>query len=132
MLLRLSGNGVAHGANPVQVQRFLGHHLPAFTMATYVHLLDGQGAPALDLSVELPVEWRDAASPVDRQSVRYWAPCGVRTRPGGACFDESDGDELVPRPCSELRLGRCDVEHDCLGRRREGIRQEFHHLADLR
>lgn len=30
----------------------------------------GQGAPALDLSVELPGEWRDAASPVDRQSVR--------------------------------------------------------------
>jgi hypothetical protein len=39
-------------------------------VATYVHLLDEQGAPALDLSVELPVEWRDAASPADRQSVR--------------------------------------------------------------
>lgn len=43
----------ARGANPVQVQRLLGHHSPAFTMATYVHLLDGQGAPALDLGLEL-------------------------------------------------------------------------------
>jgi integrase len=27
--------------NAVQVQRWLGHHSPAFTLATYVHLLDG-------------------------------------------------------------------------------------------
>jgi integrase len=27
-------------ANAVQVQRALGHHSPAFTLATYVHLLD--------------------------------------------------------------------------------------------
>jgi integrase len=28
-----------HGWNAVQVQKFLGHHSPAFTLATYVHLL---------------------------------------------------------------------------------------------
>ncbi|MFL5313028.1 MAG: tyrosine-type recombinase/integrase, partial [Myxococcales bacterium] len=28
------------GWNAVQVQKFLGHHSPAFTLATYVHLLD--------------------------------------------------------------------------------------------
>ena len=28
-----------HGANAVQVQRWLGHHSPAFTLAVYVHLL---------------------------------------------------------------------------------------------
>jgi integrase len=31
----------ASGRNAVQVQRWLGHHSPAFTLATYVHLLDG-------------------------------------------------------------------------------------------
>jgi integrase len=30
----------AQGRNAVQVQRWLGHHSPAFTLATYVHLLD--------------------------------------------------------------------------------------------
>ena len=28
-----------HGGNAKQVQRWLGHHSPAFTLATYVHLL---------------------------------------------------------------------------------------------
>lgn len=36
----------AQGRNAVQVQRWLGHHSPAFTLATYVHLLDGDlGGP---------------------------------------------------------------------------------------
>jgi integrase len=30
----------AGGRNPVQVQRWLGHHSPSFTLDTYVHLLD--------------------------------------------------------------------------------------------
>ena len=30
----------AEGRNPAQVQRWLGHHSPAFTLSTYVHLLD--------------------------------------------------------------------------------------------
>ncbi len=44
----------AQGRNAVQVQRWLGHHSPAFTLATYVHLLDGDdlggplAAPASD------------------------------------------------------------------------------------
>jgi integrase len=29
-----------HGMNAVQVQRWLGHHKPSFTLDTYVHLLD--------------------------------------------------------------------------------------------
>jgi integrase len=41
------------GANAVQVQRWLGHHSAAFTLATYVHLLgDTMGEP-LDLALEL-------------------------------------------------------------------------------
>ena len=36
----------AEGRNAVQVQRWLGHHSPAFTLGTYVHLLDSDlGAP---------------------------------------------------------------------------------------
>jgi integrase len=36
----------AEGRNAVQVQRWLGHHSPSFTLDTYVHLLDGDlGAP---------------------------------------------------------------------------------------
>ena len=48
----------AEGRNAVQVQRWLGHHSPAFTLERYVHLLDdGVGAP-LAIGAELvePVE----------------------------------------------------------------------------
>jgi integrase len=41
------------GKNAKQVQRWLGHHSAAFTLDTYVHLLDeGLGEP-LDLAAEL-------------------------------------------------------------------------------
>jgi integrase len=43
----------ARGANAVQVQRWLGHHSAAFTLETYVHLLDGKLGEALDLEAEL-------------------------------------------------------------------------------
>jgi integrase len=41
------------GANAVQVQRWLGHHSPAFTLSTYVHLLDGGVGAGLSLDREL-------------------------------------------------------------------------------
>lgn len=41
------------GANAVQVQRWLGHHSPAFTLSTYVHPLDSGVGGALELDVEL-------------------------------------------------------------------------------
>lgn len=41
------------GANAVQVQRWLGHHSVAFTLATYVHLLPDELGKALSLSDEL-------------------------------------------------------------------------------
>jgi integrase len=43
----------ARGANVVQVQRWLGHHAPSFTLDTYIHLLPGEGAAPLDLDAEL-------------------------------------------------------------------------------
>jgi integrase len=39
----------AQGRNAVQVQRWLGHHSPAFTLATYVHLLDVDLGEPLEL-----------------------------------------------------------------------------------
>lgn len=41
------------GANAVQVQRWLGHHSPAFTLATYVHLLADDLGDPLDLAAEI-------------------------------------------------------------------------------
>lgn len=40
----------AEGRNAVQVQRWLGHHSPAFTLSVYVHLLDGDVGAPLELS----------------------------------------------------------------------------------
>lgn len=42
----------ARGKNAVQVQRWLGHHSPGFTLQTYVHLLDEDFGEPLDLAVE--------------------------------------------------------------------------------
>ena len=41
------------GRNPRQLQALLGHHSVSFTMATYVHLMDGGVGGALDLGAEL-------------------------------------------------------------------------------
>ncbi len=49
------------GANAVQVQRWLGHHSPAFTLSTYVHLLDGGVGTGLGLDGELQAGRREAA-----------------------------------------------------------------------
>jgi integrase len=40
---------LANGVNVVALSRVLGHHSAAFTLSTYVHLLEGDEAPALDL-----------------------------------------------------------------------------------
>jgi integrase len=39
----------AEGRNAVQVQRWLGHHSAAFTLDTYIHLLDGDIGQPLKL-----------------------------------------------------------------------------------
>ena len=41
------------GSNAVQVQRWLGHHSPAFTLSTYVHLLPNELGDGLSLRDEL-------------------------------------------------------------------------------
>lgn len=49
---------LADGCNIVQLSRALGHHSPAFTLNVYVHLLEGEEAPALDLNDALRVNAR--------------------------------------------------------------------------
>lgn len=44
------------GANAVKVQRWLGHHSAAFTLTTYVHLLDADLGEPLSLTQSLPVQ----------------------------------------------------------------------------
>lgn len=44
---------LARGANIVQLSRALGHHSASFTLDTYVLLLTGEEASALDLDPEL-------------------------------------------------------------------------------
>jgi integrase len=39
----------AAGRNVVQVQRWLGHHSPSFTLDTYVHLLDADLGEPIEL-----------------------------------------------------------------------------------
>jgi integrase len=57
------------GTNVVKVQRWLGHHSPAFTMATYVHLLNDRLDQPLELGTELPkvaTLVATEATPIDR------------------------------------------------------------------
>jgi integrase len=55
----------AQGRNVVQVQRWLGHHSPAFTLNTYVHLLPGDAAQPLALDQELKVAMEMATDPTE-------------------------------------------------------------------
>jgi integrase len=41
------------GVSPLRLQRWMGHHSPAFTLETYGHLIDSDLGPALDLRKEL-------------------------------------------------------------------------------
>jgi integrase len=44
---------IESGMNVLRLQRWMGHHSPAFTLETYGHLLDGDLGPPLDLRAEL-------------------------------------------------------------------------------
>jgi integrase len=45
---------IESGLSPLRLQRWMGHHSPAFTLETYGHLIDDDLGPALDLRKELP------------------------------------------------------------------------------
>ncbi|MEA2131213.1 MAG: hypothetical protein QOJ85_4104 [Solirubrobacteraceae bacterium] len=44
---------IESGVSPLRLQRWMGHHSPAFTLETYGHLIDGDLGPPLDLRHEL-------------------------------------------------------------------------------
>jgi integrase len=44
---------IESGLSPLRLQRWMGHHSPAFTLETYGHLIDGDLGPPLDLRREL-------------------------------------------------------------------------------
>jgi integrase len=44
---------IESGLSVLRLQRWMGHHSPAFTLETYGHLIDGDLGPALDLRKEL-------------------------------------------------------------------------------
>jgi len=44
---------IYRGTNVVQLSRLLGHHSAAFTLSTYVHLIDGDVGEPLDITAEL-------------------------------------------------------------------------------
>jgi hypothetical protein len=44
---------IESGMNVLRLQRWMGHHSPAFTLEVYGHLLDGDLGPPLDLRVEV-------------------------------------------------------------------------------
>ena len=44
---------IESGLSPLRLQRWMGHHSPAFTLETYGHLIDGDLGPGLDLRKEL-------------------------------------------------------------------------------
>ena len=60
----------AQGRNAVQVQRWLGHHSAAFTLATYVHLLDDDlGDPLASIPATAPTKRVAALRTVDSGGV---------------------------------------------------------------
>ena len=69
------------GMNVKQVQRWLGHHSPSFTLDTYVHLLTDRLPSPLDLDGEL-------AKGVSRVSAE--ATANDRTRPKAAMAESAD------------------------------------------
>jgi integrase len=52
-LLERRSRLIESGLSVLRLQRWMGHHSPAFTLETYGHLLDGDLGPALDLRKEL-------------------------------------------------------------------------------
>jgi len=71
----------AEGRNVKQVQRWLGHHSPSFTLDTYVHLLEGDLGEPLDLGLASPPEAlpRLEGEAVGAGALRGFAPPSVAT-----------------------------------------------------
>ena len=58
---------IESGLSPLRLQRWMGHHSPAFTLETYGHLIDGDLGPPLDLQHELRFEETRKRKPSPRR-----------------------------------------------------------------
>ncbi len=56
------------GRNAKQVQRWLGHHSPAYTLATYVHLLDDELGDPLELPIGSEHVFADPARTIEKDA----------------------------------------------------------------
>jgi Phage integrase SAM-like domain len=72
----------------VCIRRALGHHSPAFTLTRYTHLLPGDEAPALDLSVEVVERCQ-----LSRSGTRVSGPRGADV---SGSFSAADPDAYMP------------------------------------
>jgi integrase len=52
---------IENGLSVLRLQRWMGHHSPAFTLETYGHLIDGDLGPAPDLRKEFRRDTRTTA-----------------------------------------------------------------------
>ena len=73
---------LANGVSVVALSRALGHHSAAFTLSRYVHVLEGDEAPPLELAIP-------PKAPVDRPQSRWW-PRGWPIEQRSTCESESD------------------------------------------
>jgi integrase len=102
----------AQGRNAVQVQRWLGHHSAAFTLARYVHLLDGDLGPPLvvglsaDDDAAMPQESEVELAEGSGDSSRTGASNG-HDRAAGRVIREADRDLVaaVDQPYGEPEHG---------------------------
>jgi integrase len=72
---------IESGLNVLRLQRWMGHHSPAFTLEVYGHLLDGGDlGPPLDLRAEVhaPIRARHTATPGVDQGLRRTQPASQR------------------------------------------------------
>ena len=91
----------AEGRNAVQVQRWLGHHSAAFTLATYVHLLDGDiGEP---LSIEPTDQAQtDAGAALGRSEVELLEGPGDSARAGAGNGHDRAAGRVVGKADRDL------------------------------
>ena len=75
---------IESGMNVLRLQRWMGHHSPAFTLEVYGHLLDGDLGPPLDLRAEVRASTgsRGVASAPGQKGASHLTQCVPRTQPG--------------------------------------------------
>jgi integrase len=87
---------IESGLSPLRLQRWMGHHSPAFTLETYGHLIDGDLGPALDPAKSCAVPSHDQGHTTRRAS--RTATRATPARPGDAGAPRLQHQTLEARP----------------------------------